>query len=129
MQLVRLGIRWRIYAGFGSLLALGLVLAGIALWALFRVHSDVTLMDAAADHVAVLQGVSRDIAIMRSKVQRDKFGEEDSAIARQASQDAREHLKVATQTRTLERRKMYQGLIDEVTTFETERNEWAGLAA
>src|SRR5216683_4226868 len=65
MQLQRLGIRWRIYAGFGSLLALGLGLAGIALWALFSVNRDVTEMDAAADHAAVLQGVLPDIIVMR----------------------------------------------------------------
>jgi methyl-accepting chemotaxis protein len=129
MRLPEMGIRWRIYAGFGSLLALGLGLAGIALWALVSVHRDVTRMDAAADHAAVLQGVSRDIVVMRTKVQRDTFNEEDSAIARQASQDARERLKVATTSRSPERREMYQGLIQEILTFENERNEWVGLSA
>jgi methyl-accepting chemotaxis protein len=128
MQLLRLGIRWRIYAGFGSLLVLGLGLAGIALWALFSVNRDVTGMDAAADHAGVLQGVSRDIKVMRTKVQRDSFGEEDGAIARKASQDAAERLKTATQTRSPERRKLYEGLIQEVSTYENERNEWAGLS-
>jgi methyl-accepting chemotaxis protein len=129
MQLQRLGIRWRIYAGFGSLLVLGLGLAGIALWALFSVNRDVTRMDDAADHAAVLQGVSRDILVMRTKVQRDSFREEDGAIARNASQDAAQRLKTATATRSPERRKRYEGLIQEVSTYENERNEWAGLSA
>jgi HAMP domain-containing protein len=129
MQLQRLGIRWRIYAGFGSLLALGLGLAGIALWALFSVNRDVTQMDAAADHAAVLQGVLRDMIVMRTKVERDSFGEEDSAIARKVSQDAAQRLKTATATRSPERRKVYEGLIQGVSTYENERNEWAGLSA
>jgi methyl-accepting chemotaxis protein len=129
MQPQRLGIRWRIYAGFGSLLALGLGLAGIALWALFSVNRDVTQMDAAADHAAVLQGVLPDIIVMRTKVERDSFGEEDSAIARKVSQDAVQRLKTATATHSPERRKVYEGLIQEVSTYENERNEWAGLSA
>jgi methyl-accepting chemotaxis protein len=110
-------------------LVLGLGLAGIALWALFSVNRDVTRMDDAADHAAVLQGVLRDIMVMRTKVQRDNFGEEDSAIARKAAQDATQRLKIATATRSPERRKLYEGLIQEVSTYENERNEWAGLSA
>jgi methyl-accepting chemotaxis protein len=129
MRLPRLGIRWRIYAGFGSLLALGLVLAGIALWTSVTVQREVARMDAAADHAGTLEAVSRDIVVMRTKVQRDAFREEDGVIARKASQDARERLMKATRTRSPERRKLYEDLIQEVATYENERNEWAGLAA
>ena len=60
MGWLRLGIRGRIYAGFGGLLALGLVLAGIALWALFSIDREVTRMDATSDHAAVLRDDSEE---------------------------------------------------------------------
>jgi methyl-accepting chemotaxis protein len=127
MRLRRLGIRGRIYAGFGSLLVIGLALAGIALWALFSIDREVTRMDATSDRTAVLRGVSRDIEIMRTTVQRNSLGDKESAVGTNAANDAVQRLQSATRTRSAERRRIYQGLAQEVGTFQEERAKWAGL--
>ena len=95
MRLRRLGIRGRIYGGFGSSLAIGLALASIALWALFAINREVTRMDGISDHTAVLREVSRDIEVMRTTVQRNGFGAEESAAGENAARDALNHVQRA----------------------------------
>jgi methyl-accepting chemotaxis protein len=129
MRLQRLGIRGRIYVGFGSSLAIGLALACIALWALFSINREVTRMDATSDHTAMLREVSRDIEIMRSTAQRNSLGDKDSAVGTNAAKDAVQRLQTATQSRSAERRRIYQGLAQAIGVFEEERANWAGLAS
>jgi methyl-accepting chemotaxis protein len=129
MRLRRLGIRGRIYVGFGSSLAIGLALACVALWALFSINREVTRMDSTSDHTAMLREVSRDIEIMRSTAQRNSLGDKDSAAGTNAAKDAVQRLQTATQTRSAERRRIYQGLAQAVGTFQEDRAKWAGLAS
>jgi methyl-accepting chemotaxis protein len=124
-----LGIRNRIYGGFGSLLALSLALASFALWALFSVNREVSGMDTASDHTGVLREISRNVEVLRSSAQRSALRPEDTAIGKQAAQTAVQLLQQASQTRSEERRRIYQGIIAEIRTFEEERDTWASLSA
>jgi methyl-accepting chemotaxis protein len=129
MGWLRLGIRGRIYAGFGGLLALGLAVAGIALWALFSINREVTTMDAASDHATVLREVSRGVQLMRASAQSSSLGPEPTAVGVKAAQNARQLLGTAAKgTRSEERRRIYQGLAQQIGVFEEERAEWASLS-
>ena len=78
MRLPRLGIRARIYCGFGSLLVLGGALASIALWALFSIDREVAQMSTTSDRIAVLREVSGNIETMRTSVHRSNFSAQDN---------------------------------------------------
>lgn len=128
MRWLRLGIRGRIYCGFGSLLAVGLLPAGVALWALFTIDRAVEQMDAASDHTLVLRDVGRNVEIMRGSLHRNNFNAEDDANGSGAARIAIERLQHAINgTRSDEQRKIYQGMAQEVGAFEERRVAWVRL--
>jgi methyl-accepting chemotaxis protein len=111
-------------------LALGLALAGTALWALFSINHEITMMDATSDRAAVLREVSRDVELMRTSAQRTGFGPEQSAIGTKAAQSALQHLRTsAEEAPSDERRRSYQGLAQQIGAFEEGRAKWHSLSS
>src|ERR1700722_16301347 len=130
MGWLRLGVRGRIYSGFGGLLAPVMALGGIALWTLFSINHEVTVMDATSDHTIALREVSRDVEVLRNSIQHTAFGSEQSAIDMKAAQNALQQLRTAAEgTRSDERRRIYQALARQIGVFEEERAKWAGLSS
>ena len=97
MRRPQFGIGGRIYAGFGSLLALGLVLTIIAVWALALIHREVAKMDALSEYSARILEISRDFEIMRGTVQRNRL-EGDDGTSMRTARHAIESLRTAGRT-------------------------------
>src|ERR1700682_2863218 len=95
MRRPQFGIRRLINVGFGSLLALGLVLTIIAVRALTQINGEVSKMDALSENSARIQDVSRDFEILRGTVQRNKLEGDDSA-GKSAAQHAVQLLRAAS---------------------------------
>jgi methyl-accepting chemotaxis protein len=130
MRLPQLGIKSRIYGGFGSLLTLGLLLTFFALWALFAINREVSRMNATSDHTAQLRELSRNLEIMWNKVQRNNFGAEDSAAGENAAREALQQVRRAIKTTLADdRRRIYEGLEQEIRVFGDERTKWAALSS
>ena len=121
MRRPRLGIRSLIHFGFGTLLALGLVLTVIALWTLTRIGREVGRMDALSEKGARIQDVSRDFEILRGTVQRNRILLEDGAADKAARHAADELEANARTTISEERRKTYLNLQVALQQFLDER--------
>jgi hypothetical protein len=83
MQRWRVGIRSRIYVGFGSLLAIGFVLAIFAMLAFSSVRSNVDRLDERSENINRLLQVARDFDRMRQAVAQIRL-EGDAAKPEQA---------------------------------------------
>jgi len=117
MRRPQFGIRRLINVGFGSLLALGLVLTIVAVRALTQINGEVSKMDALSENSARIQDVSRDFEILRGTVQRNKLEGDDSA-GKGAAQHAVQLLRAASKgTPSEERRRMYVDLEAAVGQF------------
>jgi len=128
MRSLRLGIKGRIYGGFGFLLAVGLVPASVALGGLLSINRAVTQMDASSDHIALLREVAGSVETMRTSVHRSNFSAEDDKAGREAVRKAIQGLQSAlAETQSDDQRGIYQNIADEIGAFSKKRTDWAKL--
>jgi hypothetical protein len=79
MRSLRTGISGRIYYGFGTLLALGVMLTILALWTLSSTDRQVDAMGLVSDYSTRMQQISRDFVTMQRTAQRNSFDSADDA--------------------------------------------------
>jgi len=120
-----LGIKARIYGGFGVLVLFGLALALFAAWQLTAVKGAVEKMSALSDNNTRALEIGREFEIMRRGSLRYKFDGEESALKQgtEAAAKATELLQAAAKaTLSEERRKTYNGLEAGVQSFQKKRD-------
>jgi hypothetical protein len=120
-----LGIKARIYGGFGVLVSFGLALALFAAWQLTAVKGAVEKMSALSDNNTRALEIGREFEIMRRGSLRYKFDGEESALKQgtEAAAKATELLQAAAKaTLSEERRKTYNGLEAGIQSFQKKRD-------
>ncbi|MGV7215438.1 HAMP domain-containing methyl-accepting chemotaxis protein [Bradyrhizobium sp. UFLA05-112] len=123
---VRLKIRGRLYAGFAALVAVGLIMAAVAVWNLWAVQDQVSKASALSDSTARVLEISGHLqAIQRANLRYIHDGNEPSlkeAGDREAA--ATQLLQVgAKQTLSEERRKLYNDLASDIAKMRTLRDD------
>ncbi|MGY8665500.1 methyl-accepting chemotaxis protein [Bradyrhizobium sp. UFLA05-109] len=126
MASVRLKIRGRLYAGFAALVAVGLIMAAVAVWNLWAVQDQVAKASALSDSTARVLEISSHLqAIQRANLRYIHDGNEPSlreAGDREAA--ATELLQVgAKATLSEERRKLYNDLISDIAKMRSLRDD------
>jgi methyl-accepting chemotaxis protein len=124
MNVFRLGLKPRLYSGFGVLVLLGLALAGFAAWELSGIRSDVQKSSGINDNTIRALEVANRIEIIRRAnlryiVDADEQAPKDAAAA---ESEAIELLKAAAvATPTEERRTIYNNLRSGVESMGSQR--------
>src|ERR1700730_9669001 len=80
MNVLGLGIKTRIYAGFGVLVALGLALALFGIWQLSAITTKTGKMSAMSDNVARVLKTSRELELMRRSALAYRFNPVEAAL-------------------------------------------------
>jgi methyl-accepting chemotaxis protein len=126
MPSLRLRIRGRLYAGFMALVAVGLVMAGVAIWNLRSVQDQVGKLSAFSDSTARTLEVSTHLqAIQRANLSYVHDGGE-SAMKEAAEREtaATELLRTGARgTASEERRKLYNDLIADIARMRSLRDK------
>jgi methyl-accepting chemotaxis protein len=121
---LKIGIKSRIYGGFGVLVALGLALALFAIWQLSWTNAAIGRMSAmAAGNTRTLQ-ISREFEIMRRAALSYKFGSTTDSLndGTEAAARAIGFLRTAAMaTISEERRKTYNALEKDIAALQTKR--------
>jgi len=126
MALSHLGIRSRIYGGMGVLVVLGLALAGLGVWNLTSIDSQVAKMSALSDNntrllrIVGLLETTRG-ASLRYKISAAQGAAKDSDAAEAQIADLLQA--VAKATRSEERRRTYQSMAEGVAAYHKMRGE------
>jgi len=130
MSLVRLGIRSRIYGGMGVLVSLGLSLAGLGVWNLTSIDSQVARMSALSDNntrvlriVGLLETARR--ASLRYKFSGAQAALDDGDAARAQMTDLLQAAAKATLSE--QRRQTYQSITANIAAYEKLDNDLDGL--
>jgi len=124
MTIPSLGLKPRLYGGFGILLLIGLGLAGFAAWQLSGIRTGVQTLSAINDNTSRALEVSNQIQIIRRANLRYTVDADEQAVkeAAAAESSAVELLKAAADaTLSEERRVIYNGLKSDVETLRTKR--------
>ncbi|MGX4806406.1 HAMP domain-containing methyl-accepting chemotaxis protein [Bradyrhizobium guangdongense] len=125
MPSFRLRIRGRLYAGFMTLVAVGLVMAVVAVWNLRSVQDQVAQQSTLSDSTARVLEISTDLqAIQRANLR--YIYDADEAAMKEASEReaaATELLQVGAKgTISEERRRLYNGLIADIARMRSLRD-------
>ncbi|MGX4773404.1 HAMP domain-containing methyl-accepting chemotaxis protein [Bradyrhizobium guangdongense] len=125
MPSFRLRIRGRLYAGFMALVAVGLVMAVVAIWNLRSVQDQVAQQSTLSDSTARVLEISTDLqAIQRANLR--YIYDADEAAMKEASEReaaATELLQVGAKgTISEERRRLYNGLIADIAKMRSLRD-------
>jgi methyl-accepting chemotaxis protein len=125
MPSFRLRIRGRLYAGFMALVAVGLVMAVVAIWNLRSVQDQVAQQSTLSDSTARVLEISTHLqAIQRANLR--YIYDADEAAMKEASEReaaATELLQVGAKgTISEERRKLYNGLIADIARMRSLRD-------
>jgi methyl-accepting chemotaxis protein len=113
MSVLQMGIRGRLYGGFGVLVILGLALAGFAVWQLSAIHGQVGRMSALAENAVRVLQVSVDLQALRRADLRYLHDQDEPSFKEAAEREttAIERLQAAAKaTLSDERRKTYNGV-------------------
>ncbi|MGP0094832.1 MAG: methyl-accepting chemotaxis protein [Xanthobacteraceae bacterium] len=122
---LNLGIKSRIYGGFGILVAFGLALASFAAWQLTSVKGSVEKLGALSDNNTRALEMGRELEIMRRSALRYKFdGDQDALrVGTGAAAKGTELLQSAARaTLSEERRQTYNGLVAKITSYQQKRD-------
>ena len=121
----RLRIRGRLYAGFMALVAVGLVMAVVAIWNLRSVQDQVAKASAFSDSTARVLEVSTHLQAIQRANLRYIYDASEPAMKEAAEREtaATELLKVGAQgTLSEERRKLYNDLIADIAKMRSLRD-------
>lgn len=127
---LNLGIKSRIYGGFGILVAFGLGLALFAAWQLTSIKGAVDKLSALSDNHTRALEISRQFEIMRRAALRYRFDGDQEALkaGTDAAAKAIELLQAATRTTLSEtRRKTYDGLQASIASYQKKRDSLAEI--
>jgi len=125
MPKFRLRIRGRLYAGFMALVAVGLVMAVVAIWNLRSVQDQVARQSALSDSTARVLEISTHLqAIQRANLHYVYDGNERAMREAQERETAATELLLTGAKGTLseERKKLYGGLIDDIAKMRRLRD-------
>lgn len=125
MPKFRLRIRGRLYAGFMALVAVGLVMAVVAIWNLRSVQDQVGRQSALSDSTARVLEISTHLQAIQRANLRYIYDANEPAMKEAAEREAAatELLKVGAQgTLSEERRKLYNGLIADIARMRSLRD-------
>ncbi|MBR0822856.1 methyl-accepting chemotaxis protein [Bradyrhizobium liaoningense] len=121
----RLRIRGRLYAGFMALVAVGLVMAVVAIWNLRSVQDQVSRQSALSDSTARVLEISAHLQAIQRANLRYVYDGSEPAMKEAAEREtaATELLKVGAQgTLSEERRKLYNDLITDIAKMRSLRD-------
>ena len=124
MNIFRLGIKPRVYGGFGVFVVLGMILTIIAALQLMTIRTGVGKLGALSDNVVRALQTGREFEIMRRAMLQYRFEGEDDALktASVAAGKASKLLKdAAAATLSDERRRIYSDLDANVVDFQNKR--------
>ena len=124
MKLLRLGLKTRIYCGFGALVLLGVALAGFGVWELSGIGFNVERMGVLSDNTARITEAESKIQIIRRVSLRYTIDQNEDQLkeAVMAEAEAIERLQAAAAATTVaERRTFYGGLKSDVEALRAKR--------
>jgi methyl-accepting chemotaxis protein len=124
MKLLRLGLKTRIYCGFGALVLLGVALAGFGVWELSGIGFNVERMGVLSDNTARITEAESKIQIIRRVSLRYTIDQNEDQLkeAVTAEAEAIERLQAAAAATTVaERRTFYGGLKSDVEALRAKR--------
>ncbi|MBW7971716.1 methyl-accepting chemotaxis protein [Bradyrhizobium sp. BR 10289] len=124
MPSLRLRIRGRLYAGFSLLVAVGLIMAAVAVWNLWSVQAQMMRLSTLSDNTARVQEISINLQALRRANLRYIYDADEPAFKEAAEREAAtiELLKAAAKsTISDERLKIYNGLISDVDKMKSMR--------
>ncbi|MBR0781687.1 methyl-accepting chemotaxis protein [Bradyrhizobium iriomotense] len=125
MPKFRLRIRGRLYAGFMALVAVGLVMAVVAVWNLRAVQDQVAKQSALSDSTARVLEISTHLQAIQRANLRYIYDASEPAMKEASEREtaATELLKVgANGTASAERRKLYEDLITDIARMKALRD-------
>ncbi|WP_262047273.1 methyl-accepting chemotaxis protein [Bradyrhizobium sp. Bra78] len=125
MPKFRLRIRGRLYAGFMALVAVGLVMAVVAVWNLREVQDQVGRQSALSDSTARVLEISTHLQAIQRANLRYIYDASEPAMKEAAEREtaATELLQVGAEgTLSQERRKLYEGLIGDIARMRSLRD-------
>ena len=125
MPKFRLRIRGRLYAGFMALVAVGLVMAVVAVWNLRAVQDQVAKASAFSDSTARVLEISTHLQAIQRANLRYIYDANEPAMREASEREAAatELLKVGAKgTLSEERRNLYNGLVDDIAKMKTLRD-------
>jgi len=117
MPSLRLKIRGRLYAGFSLLVAMGLIMAVVAVWNLWAVQAQMTRLSTLSDNTARVQEISINLQALRRANLRYIYDANEPAFKEAAEREAAtvELLRAAAQsTISEERLKIYNGMVGDI---------------
>jgi methyl-accepting chemotaxis protein len=130
MNLLRPGLKPRLFGGFGVLVLLGLALAGYGAWQLSAVGGQVGRMSKLADNMTRVVDLRGQLEIMRRVTLRLTTAVDEAAIkdGAAAEQDAAELLDASTKaTVSEERRRTYASIAAGIASFRSKRDSLIAL--
>ena len=125
MPKFRLRIRGRLYAGFMALVAVGLVMAVVAVWNLRAVQDQVAKASAFSDSTARVLEISTHLQAIQRANLRYIYDANEPAMREASEREAAatELLKVGAKgTLSEERRNLYNGLVDDIAKMKALRD-------
>ncbi|MGC2780498.1 MAG: methyl-accepting chemotaxis protein, partial [Bradyrhizobium sp.] len=125
MMSFRLKIRGRLYAGFAALVAVGVIMAAVAVWNLWAVRDQVASMSALSDSTARILQISNHLqAIQRANLRYIHDANEPALKEAAERESAATELLQAASTGPLsaERRKLYGELVGDIAQMRTQRD-------
>ncbi|MBB4370895.1 methyl-accepting chemotaxis protein [Bradyrhizobium sp. cir1] len=125
MPKFRLRIRGRLYAGFMALVAVGVVMAVVAIWNLQAVQDQVAKQSALSDSTARVLEISTHLQAIQRANLRYIYDASEPAMKEASEREAAatELLKVGAQgTASEERRKLYEDLITDIARMRSLRD-------
>ncbi|MGY8707955.1 methyl-accepting chemotaxis protein [Bradyrhizobium sp. 18BD] len=124
MPSLRLKIRGRLYAGFSLLVAMGLIMAVVAVWNLWAVQAQMTRLSTLSDNTARVQEISINLQALRRANLRYIYDANEPAFKEAAEREAAtvELLRAAAQsTISEERLKIYNGMVGDIGKMKAQR--------
>jgi methyl-accepting chemotaxis protein len=130
MNLLRLGLKPRLYSGFGILVLIGLALAGFAVWELSGIKTQVHTFDAVNGNTNRALEVGTRLEVIRRTnlrytVDADEQALKDAATAESSASDILKDAAAATLSE--ERRTIYNGLRADIESLRTKRGTLMNL--
>ncbi|MGY8634710.1 methyl-accepting chemotaxis protein [Bradyrhizobium sp. 14AA] len=124
MPSLRLKIRGRLYVGFSLLVAVGLIMAVVAVWNLWAVQAQMARLSSLSDNTARVQEISINLQALRRANLRYIYDANEPAFKEAAEREAAtvELLKAAAKsTISEERLKIYNGLVGDIEKMKSLR--------
>ncbi|HEV2160291.1 HAMP domain-containing methyl-accepting chemotaxis protein [Bradyrhizobium sp.] len=130
MPSLRLKIRGRLYAGFSLLVAMGLIMAVVAVWNLWAVQAQMTRLSTLSDNTARVQEISINLQALRRANLRYIYDANEPAFKEAAEREAAtvELLRAAAQsTISEERLRIYDGMVGDIGKMKALRERMGAV--